>query len=57
MQYIGIRGHRGAGKNSISYLLGRTIDYFIKNKVIKSDYDSLYKSWVDDIMNDDNLRK
>lgn len=55
MQYIGIRGHRGAGKNSISYLLGRTIDYFIKNKVIKSDYDSLYKSWVDDIMNDDNV--
>lgn len=30
-KYIGIRGHRGAGKNTISYLLGCSIEYYIIN--------------------------
>ena len=31
-KYIGIRGHRGAGKNTISYLLGVAIDFYLRNK-------------------------
>ena len=43
MKYIGVRGHRGAGKISISYLLGNTLEYLIKNKgVIQDDYNTLY---------------
>ena len=32
MNYIGIRGHRGAGKQTIAYLLGETIDYILSKK-------------------------
>ena len=31
-KYIGIRGHRGAGKNSIAYLLGTAIEYFLETE-------------------------
>ena len=55
MKYIGVRGHRGAGKISISYLLGNTLEYLIKNKgVIQDDYNTLYDAWVDDVMTDEN---
>ena len=30
-QYIGIRGHRGSGKNTVAYLLGNTIQFIIDN--------------------------
>lgn len=30
-KYIGIRGHRGAGKNTISYLLAVALDYYTRN--------------------------
>ena len=29
MKYIGIRGHRGAGKSTVAYLLGNTIQYLL----------------------------
>ena len=32
MNYIGIRGHRGAGKKTIAYLLGETINYILLKK-------------------------
>lgn len=54
MKYIGIRGHRGAGKTTISYLLGNTIDYLIKNKD-ESDIDELYRTWCDDIIKDEKI--
>ena len=55
MKYIGVRGHRGACKISISYLLGNTLEYLIKNKsVIQDDYNTLYDAWVDDVMTDEN---
>lgn len=55
MKYIGVRGHRGAGKISISYLLGNTLEYLVKNKgVIQDDYNTLYDTWVDDVMADEN---
>lgn len=49
MKYIGIRGHRGAGKNSISYLLGKTIDYLIAGKSL-DEFETHYKEWVSEIM-------
>jgi hypothetical protein len=31
-KYIGIRGHRGAGKQTVSYLLGVAIEYYLNNQ-------------------------
>ena len=53
MNYIGIRGHRGAGKNSISYLLGNTISFLLSKK--NENFDESYKSWVDNIMEDESI--
>ena len=52
---IGIRGHRGAGKTTISYLVGNTIDYLIRNKEIKDDFNQLYRTWCDDIIGDEKI--
>lgn len=30
-KYIGIRGHRGAGKNTIAYLLGTAIEFYLQH--------------------------
>ena len=52
---IGIRGHRGAGKTTISYLIGNTINYLIKNKEILNDFNDLYRTWCDDIISDEKI--
>ena len=57
MNYIGIRGHRGAGKKSIAYLLGQTIDYLIENEgklLVGKTYDELYEQWVEDVMTNED---
>lgn len=54
-QVIGIRGHRGAGKTTISYLVGNTIDYLVKNEEIKEDFNDLYRTWCDDIIGDEKI--
>lgn len=33
-KYIGIRGHRGSGKNTIAYLLANTIQFICENKLV-----------------------
>ena len=53
MNYIGIRGHRGAGKTTISYLLGNTIEYILKNS--QDNFDELYRTWCDDIIKDERI--
>ena len=53
MKYIGVRGHRGAGKNSISFLLGRAIDCLISNN--EDRFHQHYNSWVDDIMTNEHV--
>ena len=58
MKYIGIRGHRGSGKKSISYLLGNTIEYIINNKdkgLSDVYYNTSYNTWVDQIMSDEDV--
>ena len=59
MKYIGIRGHRGAGKKSVTYLLGNTIEYLImkeKNQNnIKTSFDDAYNTWVQHIMDDESI--
>lgn len=68
MNYIGIRGHRGAGKQTIAYLLGNSIDWIInkRNKIEKfslEDFDLDFKKWCDliksneDIIHDTTLNK
>jgi hypothetical protein len=57
MNYIGVRGHRGAGKSSVAYLLGHTLN-FINNEgkdSLESElFDSLYKLWCYELMNNPN---
>ena len=52
MNYIGIRGHRGAGKKSISYLLGNTISYLLSKDM--NNFDESYNDWVSNIMYDES---
>ena len=54
MNYIGIKGHRGAGKKTIAYLLGNTINYLIEGKEDVS-FDDAFNKWCDDIMSDENV--
>lgn len=48
-KYIGIRGHRGAGKNTIGFLLGAAIEYYVKNHSWEGFY-PVYKNAVDTII-------
>jgi hypothetical protein len=58
MNYIGIRGHRGAGKSSIAWLLGNTIN-FIKGGnegLLGSElFEHMYDRWCDQIMMNPNI--
>ena len=54
MKYVGIRGHRGAGKTTISYLLGNTINYLVKHPEEELS-DDLYRIWCDDIIKDEKI--
>lgn len=53
MNYIGVRGHRGAGKSAIAWLLANTID-FIKcghgGFLDKEMFDIFYKEWCKKIV-------
>ena len=58
MNYIGIRGHRGAGKSSIAWLLANTIDFIKQGNeglLNKEIFDNLYKHWCNQIMLDPNV--
>lgn len=52
-KYIGICGHRGAGKNSIAYLLANTIEYILEEN--KEDFNALFDKWSNDFVNDESL--
>lgn len=57
MNYIGIRGHRGSGKSSISYLLGNTLEYIHKigdPELTANLFENQYNSWCDQLMIDEN---
>ena len=51
-KYIGIRGHRGAGKNTISYLLGFAIEYFISKGNSWENFETSYEAQVKRILNE-----
>lgn len=57
MNYVGIRGHRGAGKNSVAFLIGNTIQWLIDEKKCPyvESYDEAYTRWVKQIMNDEKI--
>lgn len=53
IKYIGIRGHRGSGKISISYLIANTLEYLIDFNEFGSDFTALYNSWCNELMKDE----
>lgn len=58
MNYIGVRGHRGAGKNSVAFLLGCTIDYLKEHKdelVTDNTFDESFEQWVNDVMMNEDI--
>lgn len=55
MNYIGIRGHRGAGKMTVSYLLGCTIEYIINPMRFSNNFDNQFKLWCDLVKDDEYI--
>lgn len=54
-KYIGIRGHRGAGKNTISYLLAVAIDHYTRNNSWDG-FEQVYNNAVERVLlNEDFL--
>lgn len=54
MTYIGVRGHRGSGKPTISYLLAGTIDWYLKYRSFDESYEDYYTSLVREILSHPN---
>ena len=57
MRYIGIRGHRGAGKSSVAFLLGQTIEFLAcgHSSFFESEwFDKCYKVWCEKLMINSN---
>jgi hypothetical protein len=48
--YIGVRGHRGAGKPTISYLLAGTIDWYLRYRSFDEAFEEFYASLVREIV-------
>lgn len=55
MNYIGIRGHRGAGKNTVAYLLGNCINYILSDKFNDEKFNELFQIWCDDIVTNEKI--
>ena len=58
-KYIGIRGHRGSGKNTISYLLGQTINFILTSTRLTEDqrkifYNTMYTHWCEEFIKDES---
>lgn len=53
MQYIGILGHRGSGKTSVSYLLGCCLEY-MKRGYTKEQLSAKYSTWCNNIKTSPN---
>ena len=49
--YIGVRGHRGAGKPTVSFLLAGTIEWYIEKRSFDEEFEEFYQSLIDDIKN------
>lgn len=58
MNYIGIRGHRGAGKSSIAWLLANAIDFIQQGHggfLDKEMFSIMYRKWCDQIMENSSI--
>ena len=57
MSLIGIRGHRGSGKKTVAYLLGRTIDYIVgwNGEFDMKDYIEHFERWCEDIRQNEDI--
>lgn len=53
-QHIGICGHRGAGKNTISYLLANMIDYILYHKPLDDLHDN-FNRWCKEIYENESI--
>jgi hypothetical protein len=48
--YIGVRGHRGAGKPTVSFLLAGTIEWYIEKRSFDEEFEDYYNSLIEDIL-------
>lgn len=54
MKYIGIRGHRGAGKNTVTYLLANTLEYLLKGKSMDV-FENRFNEWCTEFRQNEQL--
>lgn len=54
MNYIGVTGHRGSGKTSVSFLLGNILDNLEKGLSKDEIYEN-YKIWCEELIDNDNI--
>lgn len=54
MKYIGIRGHRGAGKSTIAFLLANAINYLLY-ELPEEGFDEAFARWCQDIKENPEL--
>lgn len=47
--YIGVRGHRGSGKPTVSYMIAHIIDYIISNGKFNKDFDEFFNHLLKNI--------
>ena len=57
IHYIGIRGHRGSGKNTISYLLGVSIDYYFKHNKSLEGFEETFNAACNRVTLDEDFLK
>ena len=54
MKYIGVRGHRGSGKQTIAYLLANTLEYLIQKKDLTV-FKEKFSEWCQYIIDDSEI--
>ena len=57
IRYIGIRGHRGSGKSTISYLFGVAIEYYYKHDKSLDGFEETFKSACERVVMDEDFLK
>jgi hypothetical protein len=55
MTYVGIRGHRGAGKSTVAYLLAKTINYLLTEEGDAMEFDSRFHTWCNIFRQDETV--
>jgi len=54
-KYIGIRGHRGAGKKTVAYLLANTLNYISQRHHPEDEFEEKFNRWCQEIRESEHV--